>query len=629
MHFRTFRGRLAFFFLSLVAVVLTASFLLVLQANRRHAARQIEDNLRAGSRIFATLTERRLDELNEQARLLAYDYGFKQAFSSSADDRATMRLAMQNWRDRIRASFMVLVSLEKQVLYNSDQPQRDGSAFDLPGLITAAEEDQSLEARGLMLRDGNLYAVVVVPLLAPEPIAWICLGFRIDDAFAKELGGLTKQSVSFLDQKNGAPPWTMLASTFEAAARPQLLAALQRSAKAAEVIEVTVGKTRFVTLLERLDVRNGNAVVALQRNLDEELAPFRVLEVVLLVVALAGLLLSVLLVSGIASSLSRPVLRLAKNAQRVEEGDYSTEPSADLERGDELGQLARSFQNMTAGLAERDKVRDLLGKVASPAIAAELTRRRLVLGGEEKKVTVLFSDLRNFTSLSEALEPAELLEMLNVYLTAMSQIVDDHGGVIDKYVGDALMALVRRAAGDARPGGACLRDRARDAHRARRIKRANLSAQRIHPRLRRRDSYRYSRGRQRRFARALQLHRHRRRRERGLASAVAHPQSRVRHRHHRERCQPARKHAAVSDSRARRSRGQRKAASAAYSRPGRSGVSSRCKTASEPRKSGFSRGVLAQLVERLNGIEEVRGSNPLGSSLRLERQRKAKAATPE
>ncbi len=441
MHFRTFRGRLAFFFLSLVAVVLTASFLLVLQANRRHAARQIEDNLRAGSRIFATLTERRLDELNEQARLLAYDYGFKQAFSSSADDRATMRLAMQNWRDRIRASFMVLVSLEKQVLYNSDQPQRDGSAFDLPGLITAAEEDRSLEARGLMLRDGNLYAVVVVPLLAPEPIAWICLGFRIDDAFAKELGGLTKQSVSFLDQKSSPSPWTLLASTFEAPARPQLLAALQRSAKAGEVIEVTVSKARFVTLLERLDVRNGKAAVALQRNLDDELAPFRALEVVLLVVALAGLLLSVLSVGWIASSLSRPVLRLAKNARRVEEGDYSTEPSADLERGDELGQLARSFQNMTAGLAERDKVRDLLGKVTSPAIAAELTRRQLVLGGEEKKVTVLFSDLRNFTPLSEALEPAELLEMLNVYLTAMSQIVDAHGGVIDKYVGDALMAL--------------------------------------------------------------------------------------------------------------------------------------------------------------------------------------------
>src|SRR4051812_12165672 len=134
-----------------------------------------------------------------------------------------------------------------------------------------------------MLREGKLYAVVVVPLLAPEPIAWICLGFRIDDAFATELAGLTKQSVSFLDQKNGAPPWTILASTFDDATRPQLRAALERSAGTPEVTEIAVGKKRFVTLLQPLDLRNGNAAVALQRDLKAELAPFRTLEVVLLV----------------------------------------------------------------------------------------------------------------------------------------------------------------------------------------------------------------------------------------------------------------------------------------------------------------------------------------------------------
>ena len=442
LRFRTFRGRLAFFFLSLVSLVLAASFLFVLQANRRYALRQIETNLRTGSRIFATLTERRLDELNEQARLLAYDYGFKQAFGSSADDPATIRLAMQNWRDRIKASFMVLVSLEKRTLYDSDESRRDGLPFDLPDLITAAEGHETQEARGLMLRDGKLYAVVVVPLLAPEPIAWICLGFRIDDAFATELGRLTNQAVSFFDQNDGRTPWKILASTFDASQRKQLLVAVVNEKRSPDhPSQVRVGKVPFVTLLEKLDVRNGKAAVALQRNLREELAPFRVLETALIVIGLVGLLLSVLAVAGIASSLSRPVLRLAEKAQRVEAGDYTSQPSEELGRRDELGQLARSFQNMTAGLAERDKVRDLLGKVTSPAIAAELTRRQLTLGGEEKKVTILFSDLRDFTPLSERLKPGELLEVLNAYLTSMSQIVDAHGGVVDKYIGDALMAL--------------------------------------------------------------------------------------------------------------------------------------------------------------------------------------------
>ena len=440
-HFRTFRGRLAFFFLSLVAILLAASFVIVLQANRRHAQRQIEENLHGGSRIFATLTERRLDELNEQARMLAYDFGFKQAFSSAADDRATMRLAMQNWRHRIKANFMVLVSLEKRALYDSDQPQRDGTAFDLPDLIAAAENDDSLEARGLALRDGKLFAVVVVPLLAPEPIAYICLGFRIDDAFAVQLGSLTHLDVSFLNQNGGPSAWTILASTFDSSHRQRLLASLRSGRGNDEVAIVPLRKERFVTLVERLNLRNGKAAVALQRNLDVELEPFRSLEGALLAVGLVGLLLSVLAVFGIASSLSRPILRLAEDARRVEEGDYTPRPCITLDRHDELGQLSRSFQHMTVGLAERDKVRDVLGKVTSPAIAAELTRRKLLLGGEEKKVTILFSDLRNFTPLSESLQAGELLELLNAYLTSMSQIVDQHGGVVDKYIGDAVMAL--------------------------------------------------------------------------------------------------------------------------------------------------------------------------------------------
>ena len=442
LRFRTFRGRLAFFFLSLIGLVLAASFFLVLQANRRHALQQIEDNLQAGARIFATLTERRLDELNEQARLLAYDYGFKQAFGSSADDPATIRLAMQNWRDRIKASFMVLISLEKRTLYDSDQPGRDGRTFDLPGLITVAENERTLEARGLMLRDGKLFAVVIVPLLAPQPVAWICLGFRIDDTFAQELGRLTHQEVSFLAQNAASPSWKILASTFDASKRERLRTALETHGLASDhATKIALGKETFVTLMDGLDLRNGTGAVALQRNLEQELAPYRLLERALLVVGLAGLLLSALAVAGIANSLSRPVLRLAENAQRVEAGDYTPQPHEEPDRQDELGQLARSFQHMTAGLAERDKVRDLLGKVASPAIAAELTRRKLTLGGEEKKVTVLFSDLRNFTPLSERLPPGELLEVLNAYLTAMSQIVDAHGGVVDKYIGDALMAL--------------------------------------------------------------------------------------------------------------------------------------------------------------------------------------------
>src|SRR5438067_3850136 len=96
---------------------------------------------------------------------------------------------------------------------------------------------------------------------------------------------------------------------------------------------------------------------------------------------------------------------------------------------------------MSAGLAERDRVRDLLGKVVSPAIATELLRKKVTLGGEQREVTVVFSDLRNFTTMSEPLAPEEMLGILNHYFSRMAAIVEKHAGVVDKYVGDGMMAL--------------------------------------------------------------------------------------------------------------------------------------------------------------------------------------------
>ena len=83
-RFRTLRGRLTFIILSLFVVLLAAIFFLVLTANRRNALRQINAGLERGRGYFVTLKDRRIEELNKQARLLAFDYAFKQAFGTSA-----------------------------------------------------------------------------------------------------------------------------------------------------------------------------------------------------------------------------------------------------------------------------------------------------------------------------------------------------------------------------------------------------------------------------------------------------------------------------------------------------------------------------------------------------------------
>ncbi len=237
----------------------------------------------------------------------------------------------------------------------------------------------------------------------------------------------------------------------ELAGRPRVLA----STLPAELSQAAAGRAaatpaspeivelageRYVTLFKPQEVlgQRGTLIV-LQRALSAELAGARQLEGRILGISLIALAVAALVAFWIARGVSQPILQLAAHTRQVAAGDYTQR--LDLARADELGVLATAFNQMSAGLAERDRVRDLLDKNVSPEIAARLLREGAGLGGEEREVTILFADLRGFTTMSESLPPGELLSLLNRYLDRMSAEIERHGGVIDKFIGDAIMAL--------------------------------------------------------------------------------------------------------------------------------------------------------------------------------------------
>lgn len=112
-----------------------------------------------------------------------------------------------------------------------------------------------------------------------------------------------------------------------------------------------------------------------------------------------------------------------------------------MNRKDEIGILSTSFSGMVEELKNAERVRDVLDKVVNKQVAVKILQEGVKLGGEEKEVTILFSDVRNFTHIAENMEPTEVLDMLNSLLTALSHVIDEYEGVIDKYVGDEIMAL--------------------------------------------------------------------------------------------------------------------------------------------------------------------------------------------
>jgi adenylate cyclase len=391
--------------------------------------------LRAGAQVFRKLIDQRNQQITSAAAILSRDHAFLEAFAGAGEDRATTLSALESLRGRINADLIQIASLEKQLLFDTRRPDLRSVPLPFPKLIDKAETEGAGYA--FVLLNKELYAMAVTPLLAPAPIAWLCPAFHIDDQFARETKAYSDLEITFLDPADGEK---LFASTFAGEKRRSLLLLVRsRSPPVKQIVDLRFGGENFVSYSLPLPTENGRAVALLQRSLDKELAPYLSLERTFLLLALLGLLFSVGIGIWIARSVSRPVLELAEGTRKIGQGDYSHR--IEIRSEDEIGLLANAFNQMGEGLAERDQVRDLLGKVVSPAVATELLRKDVRLGGEEREVTILFSDLRNFTSMCEGRSPQEMVGILNRYFTRMSAIVEAHGGVVDKYVGDALMAL--------------------------------------------------------------------------------------------------------------------------------------------------------------------------------------------
>ncbi|MCI5051595.1 MAG: adenylate/guanylate cyclase domain-containing protein [Simkaniaceae bacterium] len=159
--------------------------------------------------------------------------------------------------------------------------------------------------------------------------------------------------------------------------------------------------------------------------------------------ALLALLIVILLVNNVVRHITNPIRKLAEATNAVGEGHLEEIdlPPIEKKSKDEIESLYESFYNMVVGLREKERVKGVLNKVVSPTIAEEILKGNVQLGGEEKVVTVLFADIRHFTEITEKMDPQQLIEILNACMTKISTVIDEMGGVIDKYVGDEVMAL--------------------------------------------------------------------------------------------------------------------------------------------------------------------------------------------
>ncbi|MCH8290981.1 HAMP domain-containing protein [Candidatus Poribacteria bacterium] len=192
-------------------------------------------------------------------------------------------------------------------------------------------------------------------------------------------------------------------------------------------------------VLDAEETVNASPSYLIQGSWDEALKPLKQIQRNLLFFAIGAIAISIGFSFVIATGVTSAVLQLVKGTEAVVAGNYKY--SLNIAQRDEIGQLANHFNAMVAGLRDKERIRALMDKVVSKEIAEELLKGEVKLGGETRPCTMLFSDVRGWTTISEKLNPEALVEMLNSYLTLMSEAIENHKGVIDKYIGDAIVAL--------------------------------------------------------------------------------------------------------------------------------------------------------------------------------------------
>lgn len=154
-------------------------------------------------------------------------------------------------------------------------------------------------------------------------------------------------------------------------------------------------------------------------------------------------LIASLIAEGMLAAMAREISwltgTLRRAMHRVESGALKTR--LDVITTDEFADLYEGFNRMTAGLGEREKLRDAFGRYVAPEIAEAILEGGAHLGGTTVHASVLFADIRGFTSLSERLRPAEVVALLNRYVAAMDPAIRAAGGWINKFGGDSILAV--------------------------------------------------------------------------------------------------------------------------------------------------------------------------------------------
>ena len=327
--------------LLLLLIVQAAGFLVVRSSIDRNARAQISRALDLDENIWRRLLDQKADQLRQGSALLAADYGFRSAVNSG--DADTIHSVLENHGNRIGAAVTALLAtnFELRAVSLSDGMEQFPATLRqlIPHLVAQPQSSQ------IAVMDDVPYQFVMVPMRAPVLIGWVLMGFPIVQAQANEMRQLLSVDIALVIKEPGGA-MKVPVSTLS----PDALALLKDEGVVNGELRTTQG-----TLLARsvpLDSVEGKISSLLLRSVDEVVAPYRQLQVLLTIITVAGVLLFAVGTGLVAQRLTTPLRSLLTATQRLSRGEYDV-PLEHTDRTDEIGNLARSFDHMRVDIGSQ------------------------------------------------------------------------------------------------------------------------------------------------------------------------------------------------------------------------------------------------------------------------------------
>ncbi len=342
----SFRGKLFLLTIVPLAVAQLVTLFAIMKTVQEDVDRRARESLRIGGTVVSEYLSSRSDQLKTSVEVLAADFGLKEA--AATQDAATIRSVLQNHSQRIGADIVLLLDLDGHVISTTASPT-NVDTMSLPTLMNGESGIASQHFSAIL--NGTAYQAFAVPLRAPITIGWVVVGFDIDDAVAQRIASLTGLEVAIVGTYDAPAIYAATDVPVQAALSHASL--LPRSAVPGNVYLLAETATEYFALATPFVTGNDSIHVVLLQSLNAAMAPYvdeRQRLVVFTVFLLAAIAIGAAWVSG---SIARPLRILGDAARQMISGQYNSR--LNIPPGDEIGELANSFNLMQTAIAEREE----------------------------------------------------------------------------------------------------------------------------------------------------------------------------------------------------------------------------------------------------------------------------------